>query len=276
MARPVTDIGSFFRKRFMRVLIPFFSWGVIFLALRHLFFSDELSRRTLIETLLDPHHTMVTLWYIQALIAFYLVVPLLTFALHPSRPQVMNYLLIVTIVVSIIIPSLRVIYPDLYHEFNGVIASTYVVFPIVGYTLSRLKIKTSYAVIFSSIFIFSYLISILFGGWASVVSHPYAGLTNSYCCPTTLLIASSLFYLSRFFCSRWCPDKLGMLLGHLAGYTFGIYLVHLIVIEVLALYYPTISLSHQMISVALVWAVSFAITALIRPIPYLRLIIGGR
>ena len=98
----------------------------------------------------------------------------------------------------------------------------------------------------------------------------HASIFTDYLSPGTFAAACAVFLLARdLHPERW-PERIRGLLARLAALTFGIYLVHLMVIECADLLFDRTTALSDLPMTAGVWGVSLIVVLILRTAPPVR------
>lgn len=272
LLRKEEPYGDFFRKRALKVLVPFFVWSVIYLLWKKegfdLPFSMKLVASYLLKILRGPRENH--LWFFYALIGLYLFTPILR--------------------VFVARASLR----DLYY-FCGL---WFVVVPVFSFVQEFTPIRIGFELYFIAGYSGYFMLGHLLGMFQYTPRQLYglAFLFLMFSVGTTVLHAfvdSEYFvgYLSMnivlmtafaFILLREVQigDSLNNFLAPLSRASFGIYLVHVIVLaelEKLPFVSSWFSVGSSVYMIPLLgllgFFVSFVIVAVIQKIPVLRWIV---
>ena len=222
---------QFFKKRLFRVFIPFLVWSIIALIWKVL--TDQLSApvgpRSLLNMVFNTE-IMDVYWFFIPLFSIYLTMPLLGRFL--PRAENKTYMWGGVAVAFILQSLLPVVFEAVGVSYNASLnyplISGYLIFPIIGYMLSKYELKrsTRYCLYLSAVLVtclrFVY------------IAHNEGASTStiwSYTAFPGVLLGAALFVLfkqvdwSRYFHS----DRLRGALKSISGCSFGVYLIHMFV-----------------------------------------------
>jgi surface polysaccharide O-acyltransferase-like enzyme len=277
LLRKEEPYGDFFRKRALKVLIPFFIWSVIYLLWKREGFDQPFSIKLvasyLLKILRGPRENH--LWFFYALIGLYLFTPILR--------------------VFVARASLR----DLYY-FCGL---WFVVVPVFSFVQEFTPVKIGFELYFiagySGYFMLGYLLGmfqythrqlyglaflfLIFSLGSTIVQYfvslhgPTTEYFVGYLSVNIVLMTAFAFVLLR---EVQIGDNLYNILAPLSRASFGIYLVHVIVLaelEKLPVVSSWFSAGSSLYMIPLLgllgFFISFIIVAVIQKIPILRWIV---
>ena len=276
-------LGEFFNKRVRRVVVPFLFWACVYLAFRRYLLNEPITKwQGVMQFVTGPiFYHLPFFFYLTGL---YLAAPILVlFTAHADRSKAI-YFTALWFLFSSVIRALS--------EWNGVAVawSPYVVGDFVGYfVLGRLL--SGVAIEARDL---KWCALAVAAGWAATVWGTHmatlraAGNLNEfffvYSRPNvvvmtvaTYLVAASRPMRSVFF----RPYAARALIDGLSRYAFGIYLVHPLVLFVLATGWLRIQLSSSslapgigiMVTTAVVMVISVGIVAVMRRVPLARAVV---
>lgn len=270
----------FFRKRFKRILIPFIAWSMIY------FFWGRKDLINLnIYSIIEGIEITIQggvyyhLYFLYYLLGLYLVTPILRIYLKSAKQRDINYFLILWFVANIIYPNIS--------KFLGIrigipiyMVTDFVGYYLIGYYISNFKLNNKYKRIIFILGFFAFLLTII----VTYFLTKEAGIPDewfySYLNVGVIFPAIAVFvYFQGIDWERILENKSGIksLVQKISATTFGIYLLHPIILEILNRYNINFSLIHPLygipISLTLTFLISFFIILFFQKIPLIRSII---
>ena len=273
------SIRKIVTKNVLRFITAYFFWSAIYACIN--FLRGNIGLYGIIDAILDGHyHT----WYLGMIAGLYLSVPL--FKPIAESESATKYFLIIAFIFGFILPSVGAFSQYIPHPLvQQTVArlSSFIPQPATAYgfcfvcgsylyktDIPRTQRKTIYTV-----GILCLLITLL---GTSLVSYrmnkPFTLLyNNAFPCMAGISIA--LFVYAKYHSFDRIPLKWRNFFNRLASYSFGVYLIHPLFIDLLAfrLHWDTLSFS-PVLSVPIISGVvallSFAASAAIHQIPVLR------
>jgi surface polysaccharide O-acyltransferase-like enzyme len=273
------DTKTFFKRRFLKVLIPFIFWSLF-----GLFFfgfirgkSYSLDPLSIYNNIVDNKYVSI-FWFFIPLICIYLSIPLFAAVDKEKRIKTFKYLAILGIILNILMPFLVSCFSYAFHRrvaLNievGVVAG-YLIYPVIGYLLHKIDLTKKQRIMIYIAAIIGLLIHIV--GTIIVSKHSghvdklFKGYLNLPC----LLSSVGVFVFFKYHESAKLLQKLKKSITLLAKYTFALYLVHhfviiqlidilspLGIVSTLAIFVPIVFVLASVISIAIIW--------LIRKLPF--------
>ena len=269
------NIGRLYKKNIFRIFLIYLFWSIIY-ALPLL--NDGLNPSYILFRIIDgPYH----FWFLKVLIGLYVAIPL--FRAITSERKTEEYFLLLAMLLGIVLPSalfvlelldtrLMVALMDFCEGFDMTFVSTYSFYFVLGhylfeYPISVAKRRTLYIIgIVSPILLFgaNYYGSTLLGNL-------YQGfLNNSFVC--TMFFAATI-YVYVINCNS-CMTRAGNVLSKMSKCTFGVYIVHVLVMTLLGEIGVTPSAYTLFWFIPLyaliVFVISLLITLILHRIPYVN------
>jgi surface polysaccharide O-acyltransferase-like enzyme len=273
-----TSLIKFYLKRLKRVLIPFLFWSCIYIALTlNVNYStiyellDFETFKYVLSLLFAGNQMSFHLWYVYMILGIYLFIPIVgTWVKESSNNEL---LIVLTIWITSIILEYSMlkklnIQLDL-HYFSG-----YMGYVLLGYFLFRLNKKYIY---FGFFLIIVGFLTTLFGTYFICLKNGqfehffYENLSIN-----VILLSAGIFLIIKSESINYLFPK--QIISLVAEYSYGIYLSHILVLNLFSQLYldgktlnpilavPLISFLCLFVSMLLIWV--------LKKIPYLKKIVG--
>jgi surface polysaccharide O-acyltransferase-like enzyme len=287
LSSPRTDSIRFtLGKRLPRVLIPFLFWSLIGVAYYLLvrwkangapdwgIAADELKN-------LPAKPTVPHLWFMYALIPLYILSPFIKKVTDSAGRDMIIYMLVLWFVASSLLPTVAALLPQSYAPLAtlsvrgdaGILAG-YAGYFVLGYYLMRLNRRAPKRLLVLVI-VASTVCMTLGTWWKTAAADAYVGSFIMYTGPFVLVLSCALFLLCKELMRE---RRLGVVAGatvrFLAPLTFGIYLAHNLLVNLigrLAGWIPAGSVWIQLVFYAAVLAASIAcifVASALKPLCY--------
>jgi surface polysaccharide O-acyltransferase-like enzyme len=225
--RTITLI-DFLKKRFLRILIPFLFWSVVYSVYHYLSKEQQESNYIVFffSSIIDgaSYH----LWYIYMLIGLYLAIPVLNRWVTNADTNLVLYFILVWFI-GLILDFFDL---NFHKDFSLTIFTGYLGYLILGYFIAHRSSKVN-----SSILLAVFIAAVGFTFLATlnkpIVNGMFNGKYYQYLSVNVVLASASLFMLLKntFNASKLYLDKLRF--GN--QYGFGVYLIHVLVLDALQL-----------------------------------------
>jgi len=272
------DTKTFFRKRLLRVLIPFLVWmGLYFLW--HLLAGDYLGEQIGLRWVYDMfmfNQMNGVFWFFPMIIAIYLAMPVLSLLTEPKYRKWLWYLVGVGFITHSLLPPLLAM---LGLDFNAayklpLLGSGFIIFPILGYLLSTIqKIPRKWFIVIIVTAVGCLVLRYLFTYFASYAISSVDRTLFSYVQFTSVIPAVAIFIIAkRINFSKFVSDKVTKVIALISSASFGVYLLH---IFVMAQEQRLTSLENNSLWWLLVmpfatYAICVVIVLTIKKIPFIR------
>ncbi len=277
-------LGEFYRKRFTRVLIPFLFWSAIYCVYLWLNLPVKSKPTDLLSISSWAFHLFVNqgisrhFWYVYMIVIIYIFLPFLGKAVRRLNETSLWVILLVWILFNTA-QTFHLFstsgWPSLVQQYFGYFL--YSGYLVLGYQLMKVRTLSNQTRTFAAIFfIITILVAAISTWFLSKQAHKldtsmYGSLTIN-----TMLQSVALFILLKDITVN--NKVVGWLVTNLSNYSYGIYLVHVLIINLLFDHKIFWTMAHPLLSipaiVSLVLTISFGIIFVLRKIPFLKLISG--
>lgn len=273
------ELRGFLSKRLKKILIPLYAWSLIYSLLKQL--PDPGSAITpffFIEPLFSP--TYYHLWFLYGILGLYLTIPLLSILIAHLKPRALHYFLGLWFF-SFCITSVLSKFFGITSAFDLGMVSGYGGYLVLGFVLGQRHISRNQALCA----LLLYLVGVLFtaGGTYLLTASNHGQLDEYFYqnnAPNTVFMSIASFMMIKYAienCPRLSTPAINTLAVKASAASFGIYLVHPLVLDQLgALGIYQISgnaLTTVPITAVLAFALSWLLTLFIRRLPIINRII---
>ncbi len=263
---------EFFKKRFVRTVIPFIVWTLINAVLKGISPFEIGIRQFLSRCFLTSIENIY--WFFIPLFSVYLALPALS--LLKNHRKVLWYLAGCTfLLTSLLPPVFKYIGLSWNTNLNMPMVSGYLLFVILGYLLSTEELSRKKRVI---IYIFGIFGAVLRYGMTVYLSMRDGAINKMFFSYTeyySVFLAVAVFVLFKYMKSvNFLSDKRAVL-SKISGCSFGVYLIHMIVIRFFNSILPetVFGAVWRMTAPVLIYFVALLITVILKKIPIIKLIV---
>lgn len=280
------DIFIFFKKRIAKILVPLILWSVLYMWWDGAFaesVSFVAGSKMAIRRMLDEP-VYFHLWFIYALLGIYLVTPVMRRFVQAASDTELLYFIALWIFTTVAL--------NLLFQLKGIslslLAQPYVSgflgYFVAGYFLGKLDFSAKLIWIAAGVFILIFIAKSIWAYSLTVEGGKFD--TNLFEYLTWHLIVSSfagfiaLKGLAQYL-EKWVSPAIEKIVLTISGATFGIYLIHPKILELLesgalGFHLSTIS-THPLLAVPLTvlvtFLISFVVIYLLQRIPLIKLIV---
>lgn len=270
------ELTDFLRKRFFRVVFPFVFWSLVYiifnLSLRVLH-GENISAPDILFYVFTQLRdgSSYHLWFVYMIIGLYLIIPIIGKWIRNSNDKEILYFLLVWLCVMILNqPGLLTVKPgiDLTY-FTGFIG-----YLVLGHYLT---IKSFSKSIYPILLILIGVLITIFGTYYSSLNNGSLDeLFYNYLTPNVLMISTGIFLLFKHKQIR--SKSLAKIRDFISRYSFGIYLVHILILSVLSKAGITGNLGNPIIGIPLTTLICLIMSAgviyTLNKLPYGKFISG--
>lgn len=275
----------FFKKRWVRVGLPFVFWAVIYFIWDFTVNQQAVTANFVIQGILTGPY--FHFWYIYMLAGLYLLTPFLRVAVAHARRSVMKLFLAVWFVGTALVPVLALLTPYSV-DVNLLVVPLFVGYFMLGPYLFDVHVKRSYLAVLMIVgvaltAIFTYALAATIGGATMFYFQDYSSATMILTAVSALLLLISyrpkvnLSKESSGYGSVWRK-----LLHIISESTLGIYFMHLIVIDALQQGFLGVTINGNTINsilgvplmTVLTLLICLAIIAPLKRVPLVKKFIG--
>ncbi len=278
--------ADFFKKRAGRILIPFFVWTALYLIWKKVLFLPDLG---LAEALSRAAGNKVHfhLWFFYALIGIYLATPILRIFVSRARPRDLVYFILLWFFFASLMPFIEGLVNLLWHakfhlKIPVNIAEGLIGYFLLGYFLRIYATEKSaglawafWAGSLGVCLVGSYFLNLRLGHYHALFYESTAPNVAVYVASVFLIIKSFAGPLARL------PENKQKIILLLSKASFGIYLIHPMIMEAVEKGRWGFALAPRMhppavmilATTAVVYLISFCAVLLIQRIPYLKRVV---
>ncbi|MDR3653999.1 MAG: acyltransferase family protein [Paludibacter sp.] len=277
--------GEFYKKRFTRVLIPFMFWIVVYWIYRWVTLTPKMQPHDIYTGLKWAGNLFLKegvskhFWYIYMILVIYLFVPFLGTGLRKLNMSAVFVILLFWITLAFMCKSI----PMNMYNWSGNYGSKlfgyfiYSGYLVLGYYLVKLPAYSSkIRFLAAAIFILSIIVSAVSTYFFSLNAHKLNLSIYGYLSINTIIQSIALFMWIKD--SSFNNNYLAWIIKTISNYSYGIYLVHIIIISILfdnGIYWKTANpLVSLPLIVLMVFVCSFGIIFVLRKMPGGKYIAG--
>lgn len=274
------SIEKLYKKNIARIIVAFIFWSMLYAVNNTIYFHTGWMA-ALKQFVAGQGH----MWFLFMIVGLYMIVPLVKPIVRSM--ELTKYFLMLSLAFTFVVPqALNLVslkYPSIGSFVNSIWNKVYfhftlgfVCYFVCGYFLSKadLSKKTRGTIYFLAIC--GFISTIVGTAWISISQQKPNVMLYDYFSITVMLEALGIFvFVKGRFDGRKIGQKAERVLVLLSKYSFGVYLVHILVLDELARIFGINTLSfNPLLSVpvisAIVIVVSFAASAALNHIPLLK------
>jgi surface polysaccharide O-acyltransferase-like enzyme len=274
------SLRDFYGKRMLRIVIPFVFWSIFYISLDCIGKPGLCTRDYLLPYAL-LQRSYFHLWFLYSLIGIYFILPLLRLMVRPGTESKFLWYLIV---LWLIFQPIRTLMDQFLHfslNINAPLATGFLPYFILGYLLGDIALTRGRLIVAGAAFGIGSLITILGTYLLTRAAGKFNGYFYDYVTLGTILGTAGAFLLLRAVSDVGflAMDRFRSLMRWVAGGTFGVYLIHVLVIwgldSIRVNSFMGFALWSVLLVATLVFVISFLIVRLLQKIPIMNYILPG-
>lgn len=222
-------LANFLKKRVIRILPPFIFWSLIYITYDNFILNkDSLDLMVLIKTFLIKlfEGSSFHFWFVYVLIGLYLVIPILRkFVKYSTNKELFYFLTIWLFAITFNHPHLKIYLPKINLDFF----SGYIGYLVLGYFLSKYTIKNKFIPFL--LFLLGSLITVIGTLYISFVKNEFSEFLYNYLRINIIISSIGFFLIVKKLVIK--NILINRILAIISDYSYGIYLVHILVLSIL-------------------------------------------
>ncbi len=233
-------LSVFYRKRALKVFIPFLIWSFIYLAWNGGFADGNFGPLAILKglerILRGPREAH--LWFFYVLIGLYLITPTLRiFTVNASNRDLLYF----TVLWFMVNPIFSVIqqYTSIHIGFEFEFLLGYIGIFVLGFYFGRLQLTKPVLIASAVVFVLGFIATFL-AIYIGKQQPNYDQFFEGYLSPTVVLMTASSFLLIRA-ANDWFSGAIARWIVPLSNTSLGIYLLHVLVLDLLDRYVAPIA-----------------------------------
>ncbi|WP_409370109.1 acyltransferase [Lysinibacillus sp. 38-6] len=279
LGRKEEPLGTFFKKRANKILLPFIAWSIIYYAWATYMWNPGYSLKEFLIMFFN-NQIYYHLWYFYALIGIYLLAPVFNIFVNHASKQMIGYVVVLWILFYGIFRYYSYIVSNEFTLFFPL--SEYIGFFLLGYYLANFELSAKWR---SGIYVLG-MIGAFETIWRTMAlseqQGQFSGYAYSYSSPNVIMMSIALFVFVKYWVNRkvangsYQTSKIVTLIGQTS---FGVYLVHAMILDKVRPHFfegnelyikPLFAIPLQVI---IILVLSTIIVWIIQKIPYLKRLI---
>lgn len=273
------DTKTFFKKRVLKIGIPFIFWAVIMII-----WKSEINNLNIEEWSIKNILNIVfynkeesTYYFMFVIIGIYLTLPILSILSEKKYRKILWYLVTVMFITKSFLPVILKFCGITYNSYLSILFDGYIIFVILGYLLSTMEIKKKQRIIIYILGIISCIFRYSVTYYLSTKDQKINKLLFEYTQFHSVLLAVAVFVFIKNI--NWNKiikkEKIKNILAKVSGCSFGIYLMHKIIIhyELLLLGLNNYSIEWRIGGAILTYFICLLLVLILKKIPILRRIV---
>jgi surface polysaccharide O-acyltransferase-like enzyme len=225
------EIGSFLKKRLVRVVVPFLFWSLVYIGYslynEEIAFTGDVWANVKLVLHLLKVGSSYHLWYVYMLIGLYFFIPVIgKFVRHASEKEILYFLVVWFAVMLITQPYLVRYNPSVdMHYFAG-----FVGYLVLGHYLAFKDFNIKHLRLWMIlVFLFSIALITVGSQWVIADNRWPSTMFFEPVSPAIVLLAASVFLIFKLSAPKLSPVII-RIRDFAGGFNYGIYLAHALVL----------------------------------------------
>lgn len=280
MFRKTYEIGDFLKNKFLRIVLPFLFWSIIYIMydFSYILFNRNIDFYKKLKIILihlrdgSQYH----LWYVYMIIGIYLFIPIISKWIRNATKKEIRYFLIIWFVVMLFNQP-YIIDLEIKPAINFRYFSGFMGYLVLGYYLSIKQFNKKWINSIAVGLIVLGLGITFYGTYYLTFSEGKSSeVFYGFLTPNVLILSTGMFFL--FKNHNKTNPKIAPVIGFISKYSYGIYLSHVFIINLLTLQGITCYTINPVIGIPLTSILCLTISALltfiINKIPFGKYVSG--
>ena len=271
------DTKTFFKKRAQKILIPFICWAIIMFIFKIYTNQLDVSNYTIrdyINAFFSNYENGVY-YFMFVILGIYLTIPLLSLVTKEENNKILDLTIIMYFIFNSFIPNVLKLFKINYNNDFSIQIGPYIIFVLLGYVLSTRNIsKKKRTLIYVGAIvglIYRYVITFIISKKSGTVYREIWGYNSWY----SILLACAVFLIIKNlnFDERLKDNKkLKKFLRIISSCSFGIYLLHILIIyyEIKIFNINEYSWEWRTIGILTTYLISLGIIFILKKIPIIK------
>ncbi|MBP5634415.1 acyltransferase [Candidatus Saccharibacteria bacterium] len=276
------DTKTFFKKRFMKLLVPAICWIVLMYAWRIFILKDpaflNFSPTNILSNILKSREND-NYWFIFLILGIYLTIPILSHIAGKKNKRTLQYAIVAMVIFNSLLPALCTLIGVDYNNDLMLNLGNYIIYILLGYYIHTFPIKKErrhliYAAAIAAL-ILNYALTL-------IISHDrgyFFDMCTNNTAPLSIIYSAGLFLLAKNLFTNIRSKKLAAQLSKLASCSFGIYLSHLCLMWNMewflrnVMHFSTGSFAYRFLFPFVTYTICACLVLIIKKIPLVRRIV---
>lgn len=267
---------DFFKKRIVRTVIPWIAWSIIMLFWKLNTGQIELEEKSLgyIVELIANYKVESVYWFFGALFACYLAIPVFS-ALVKER-KILWYVVALNFIFLSCLPALKTWF-DFQWGLSVPVTGSLIIYVLLGYLIETSKLNRCKRILIYILGLSGLLFRFVYTYINSMKTQVTDTSIKGYVMFHAVFLSVAVFvWLKNVRWEKWLPEWLIKILPQISSCSFGVYLIHKIVMYYERNIFELSTESHiwRIAFIPVTYLVSLGIIFILKKIPVIKNIAG--
>lgn len=272
--------AEYFKKRINKTVIPFLFWSafsMVFSFWINNSFPTGFNLFDIINSIITYKYSRIY-YFFMILYGIYISIPVISLIPKESRQKCFLYIMLTGFVVNSLLPFVPVITNDkISHNanFSFYVCSGFLIYPIIGYYLNNYKLsgkaKLTVLILGFAGLLTSFTATAILSWRAGEIVDKYKG----YLSVPGILYSSAVFLIFKMIPFERFPKFVLKAIQFFSGQTFGIYLIHILLLRLFGKVfdYSFFNPIMRLVLAVILFVLSGIIIKILQKIPFVRRIV---
>ena len=273
------DTKTFFKKRILKVCIPFIFWALFMIAWKNAIgklYVEQWSIQGILNIFFTNKEESIY-YFMFIIIGIYLTLPILSILAENKYRKVLWYIVIGMFITKSTLPVILNIFNIEYNNYLTILLDGYIIFVVLGYLLSTMELKKKQRALIYILGITSCILRYCVTYFLSTRDQKINKLLFGYTQFHSVFLAVAVFVFIKNV--NWNKiinkEKLTNTLSKISGCSFGIYLIHKIVMyyEQLIFNINVYSAIWRTIGAVITYLICLVLVMILKKLPILKRVV---
>lgn len=273
------DTKTFFKKRISKVVIPLIFWSLFMLIWKYTIGNLKITDWSIsnILNMIFANKEEFTYYFMFVIIGVYLTLPVLSILAEDKYRKTLWYLVGGMFITKSVLPVVLKAFGITYNNYLTILFDGYIIFVILGYLLSTMNLTKKRRCLIYILGILSCILRYFVTYYLSTRDGHINKILFGYTQFHSVLLASAVFiFIKNINWDKFIKkEKYKNILAKIAGCSFGVYLIHMIVMyyEKTLFNIDVRSILWRTVGAILTYVISVLIVLFLKKVPIFRKIV---
>lgn len=263
----------FFKKRFGKTLVPFLIWSVISAIWYYIVYHARPEGiREVVDGILNTRYVDIY-WFFPALFSVYLCIPILSCIPEKYRKRIFGYAILVYFVLEALAPLVcNLMHIEFNEGFEMPAVGGYLIYTLLGYWIDNYELSKKWRCVIYAAALGGFLLMLVGTQILSLKNGTVDTTFKEYRNVPCILYSTGIFLFFKNIKNEKALGCLAKLTAPFSSLTFGIYLVHFYLVQMVAIYqiFPITSIKYRIFGTIAIFLISAVAVRILQMIPVIR------
>lgn len=265
--------SGIFQKRFGKTLVPFLIWSVISAIWYYIVYHARPEGiREVVDGILNTRYVDIY-WFFPALFSVYLCIPILSCIPEKYRKRIFGYAILVYFVLEALAPLVcNLMHIEFNEGFEMPAVGGYLIYTLLGYWIDNYELSKKWRCVIYAAALGGFLLMLVGTQILSLKNGTVDTTFKEYRNVPCILYSTGIFLFFKNIKNEKALGCLAKLTAPFSSLTFGIYLVHFYLVQMVAIYqiFPITSIKYRIFGTIAIFLISAVAVRILQMIPVIR------